>query len=307
MNKTFFKIILFVLPLFPIIIFIESEYRSIPNDYSYKSQYIENKGNLIELLILGNSHTLTGINPDYFNRNCFNFSMNYQSINYHCFILKKYIDKLPNLQYLIIPISYPTLTKTLEDGIEYWRKYRYIYYMDYEDDNPTLQDKISLNRYLFINQLTRISLLKRLWGYWFNNQDNIFCRPNGWVSLSVDNQENLKKSAKEAAQRHESPSFDVKVNMKYLNDIISLGKRHNFKILLVTPPATSYIEYLDSNNIDLINHTCDSTAKQYTHVRYINFLNDSAFTDSLFKDGDHLNNIGAKVWSQKLNKIIKQF
>jgi len=308
MHKFFYKLIFFILPILLLILFIELKYRIIPNDYSYKSKYVKDNGKLIEVLILGNSHTLTGINPDYFDQKSFNFSMDSQSINYDYFILKKYIEELPGLQYIIIPISYPTLTKTLEDGIEHWRKYRYMHYMDYEDNDPTLRDKLSLNRYLFINQLTRISLLNKIWGYWFYHQDNISCEPNGWVSFSSDIQENLKISAKETAQRHEDPAFDTNKNMKYLKDIINLGKRHNFKILLVTPPATSYyIDYLDNNKIDLITRACDAIAHEYTHVRYFNFFNDTSFSDSLFRNGDHLNNIGARVWSQKLNKSIKQF
>lgn len=107
---------------------------------------------------MGNYHFQHEINPVYFDKNCFNFSINSQSVYYNWFILNKYINKLPKLQYVIVPISYPTLTDKLEDGIEYWRKYRYIHYMNY--DNLKLKEKFSLNTYLAISQGSGISIFK---------------------------------------------------------------------------------------------------------------------------------------------------
>ena len=305
-KKFLFKFIRFVTPMVLLILFIEQQYRSIPNDYTYKSEYLQNQGGQIEVLALGGSHNYRGIDPDLFDKKGFNAAMVSQSINIDYFILKKYKDQLTNLQYVIIPISYPTLTTTMEESRESWRKYRYIHYMGY--DELTLKDMFSINRYLAISQETGISIIKNLYRYWFHGRNFRDCQPNGWGKSGSYTPQNLEYLAKEAAQRHEDHSFDMSENMKYLNGLIRLSREGNYKLLLITTPATKYYtESLNDKKWSMIMHTCDSIAKNHAHVKYFNLLYDSTFTDSLFLDGDHLNSEGAQLLTRKLNEKIDLF
>lgn len=306
MRKFLYNTFLYLLPIFLLILFIEMEYRSIPNDWSYKSQSIENMKEKIEILAIGSSLIYGGVNPKYFNQKCYNFGMNDQSINYNYFILKKYIDELPNLQYVIMSLSYPALAYRLEEGKAAFKKYYYIHYMNY--NKLTLKDITSPEYYLTISNQSGTTVLKRLFQYWFYNKNNTTCDSNGWFNNwpEVLPTDSLKRTlAINEAKHHENYSFDPQ-NMEYLNKIIQLCAEQNVKLLLFTPPSTSYyINHFDPKKKEMLQRKGDSIASQYSFVRYINLLNNTTFTDSLFMDGTHLNTTGSKILSKKLNTMIK--
>ena len=316
MKKYWSKLLLFSLAVFLFILFIESEYRRIPNDYSYKSQYIEKNRDQINVLVLGASHCYRGVNPVYFDMKCFNLSLVSQSIDYDYYILKKYIRHLPKLEYIILPVNYITFSYKLENEIEYWRKYRYIHFMKM-NNNLTTHDLFTFDRYLTISQQTSSSVINHLYRYWFYNENHISCDTNGWGYLSSEDWEEnplqarkiLIQAAKESAERHKVFHFDPgNSNMEYFNRIIQLSEDQNCKLLLMTPPATPYyVDHLDNSQWEKITRLCDSIDGQYPHVRYLNFINDTSFIDELFSDGDHLNHKGAELLSQKLNLVIKHF
>ena len=70
------KIVRFIIPLFIVVIMliigIEQTLRKIPNDYKYKADYLKENGSEIETLILGSSHTFTGLNQKLFKNKTFN-------------------------------------------------------------------------------------------------------------------------------------------------------------------------------------------------------------------------------------------
>ena len=64
------------------LISIECLLRSIPNDYSYKRNYLDLNSDKIEVLFLGNSHASYDINPAYIRFKSFNNSFGCQTIDY---------------------------------------------------------------------------------------------------------------------------------------------------------------------------------------------------------------------------------
>ena len=87
-NKT----TLYLFPILILLLLIEVLTRAIPNDYTYKRDYLNNNSNIIRVLFLGNSHAYYGVNPAYINQNSFNAAYVSQSVNYDYQILKKYKD-----------------------------------------------------------------------------------------------------------------------------------------------------------------------------------------------------------------------
>ena len=68
-----------MLPIFlaVVIAFIPMEIllENIPNDYSFKKEYLDENSDSIEILVLGSSHSYYGINPIYFHLRAFNASV----------------------------------------------------------------------------------------------------------------------------------------------------------------------------------------------------------------------------------------
>ena len=73
MKKLLTYISLFLIPIIVVWILAEVFYRTVPNNYTYKHQQISNNKD-IEVLILGESHTVSGINPEWLSLKAYNLS-----------------------------------------------------------------------------------------------------------------------------------------------------------------------------------------------------------------------------------------
>ena len=78
-------------------------------------------------------------------------------------------------------------------------------------------------------------------------------------------------------------------------------------MFLYTPPAYhAYIENLDSIQLNETISTLLNLASKYENVTYRNFLLDTSFKEVDFFDADHLNEIGAKKLTSKIDTLLKK-
>ncbi len=297
MRQFIKRLFIFIIPLLAIFLIAEVLYRRIPNDY------VKTQGREIDILILGSSHSYRGVNPALFTDHCFNFAMVSQSLDYDKKLLEAYIQYMPELNYIIIPVSYFTFRQSLKNGKENWRMYNYQLYTDINE--LTKKERRSIKANISIANNNGKYVTNRLFNYYLKKKNNTVCDENGWGKWPKDLQKDLKASAQIAAERHEDNSYDFKEKLKELEEIIDICEKHNCKILLYTPPVTSYyFNELDPVKWDLINEKCDSVDQKNKNVMYVNFIHDKSFDNSLFGDGDHLNLEGSNILSIKLDKII---
>jgi hypothetical protein len=300
MKKFIKNLIIFAFPIVVLAIFIEVYLRNIPNDYSYKSKYLDANSKNIQVLFLGSSHSFFGINPEYIQLNGFNASHTSQSLDYDLEILKKYADRWDNLKYIIIPIDYFSLYSRLESGIESWRVKNYcVYYGLYSsykvyDYTEILSNKLQDNE-------------KRINDFYNNNKSDITCTKLGFgTSYNSKKNNNIIETGRAAALRHKSKNDKYFTeNKKVLVRMIEFCKKRNIKIIFYTSPAyKSYSLNLDSTQLNRTINTTLTLATLYPNVIYYNLLNDKSFVITDFYDGDHLNEIGAKKLTLKFDSII---
>src|ERR1700741_548291 len=94
-KKFIFKSVLFAIPLLLGFILVEFWLRSIPNSYNQKRIYLEQQLDSIEVLILGSSHSVDGINPQYIHPKAFNLGNISQSMYYDKSLTLKYLSRMP--------------------------------------------------------------------------------------------------------------------------------------------------------------------------------------------------------------------
>jgi hypothetical protein len=76
-------------------------------------------------------------------------------------------------------------------------------------------------------------------------------------------------------------------------------------VLLFTSPAyKTYVQYFESKYINNLISAATKIANSYKNAVYVNFLNDKSFDEKDYFDADHLNEIGAKKLSLKIDSII---
>ena len=299
MRKFVLKVFAISLPIFIIAIAMEMLLRDIPNDYSFKSDYLETNAKKLDVIFFGSSHTYYGINPEYISGNSFNASHISQSIDYDFAIFDKYKDQYFNLKTIVIQIDYPTLYSRISTGSENWRAKNYeIYYGINTSYKPKYH--FELLSFKFSTNFVRvISFVKN------TNKSSITCNKLGYGNIDKK-QKDLFRTGISAAKRHtkSDKSYYTK-NVAIVKSFVKYANTNNLKILFFTSPAFhTYTENLDERQLELTIKTIKEITNQNENCSYYNFLEDSDFNSIDFRDADHLNQSGAHKLSNKLNLIL---
>ena len=300
-QTPFLNLAFFVFPILFMTVLGEILLRKIPNDYSYKNTYLEDNSKNLDVLFLGNSHLYFGVNPYYIKANSFNAANTSQTLDLDLAILDKFKTKLSKLKIIIVPVDYFSLYSKLETSIESWRMKNYFIYFNIgglwsiQNNSEVFGSKLRLN-------------LNRLYEFYIKNKSNVVCSDLGWgVSYNSKNNQNLKISGEIAAKRHMKNNDDHLIeNINNLNEIISFAIKIKAKVVFLTCPAhKSYVNHLERNQLNTTIHMVKNLSRVHKDaVVYINLLNDRSFKEIDFYDADHLNEIGAKKLSLKIDSLI---
>lgn len=289
----------FILPLFLLLFAVEWWLRSIPSDYEFKDKMLTAKCDSIKVLSFGSSHGHYGIRPDCMSLPAFNIGMPSQSIKYDHFLFYKYIDKCPNLSFVILPVSYFSLVTELEGGDAWAVAKGYSIYMGYKEHglNPIYNfELINKEKYLELSKMLGKPITY------------LTCDSLGWgcVREFGDQKPDCTSLVEEIVKRHnKSIGHSMETNIRRLADIILTCTQRDIKVLLLTTPThESYYTLLDQEHLSLTVNACENLANRFANTTYLNLLKDSTFVDSDFYDPDHLNSIGATKLTQKLNEVI---
>lgn len=299
MKQFLKKVGLFLLPLLLLGLIAEVLLRRIPNEYAYKSEYLDKHADSVNILFLGSSHSYLGINPEFIHGNSFNAAASSQSIDYDLRILQKYDSKLKNLKYLVVPVSYFTLFTDLSEAPESWRvKFYTIYYgihssSRFNDYTEMLCGSLELNT-------------KRLIRYYALKRNLLECNSLGWA-LPFHEKKDVPSSGVEAARKQTVAGRHLfSKHQEILSSIIGIAAKHHATVILFTAPGyKTYYNNLDTNQLNTTLKTVETMVMNHPNVQYYNLLRDSSFTEEDFYDGDHLNQFGARKFSMKLDTLIQ--
>ena len=303
MKKYLRTIILFFLPIVVLFISAEIVLRKTKNIYSYKSKQIKHQKEQIEILVLGSSNALYGINPKYFQEKGFNLSFVSQSLDIDELILDHYTNELPKLKFIVLTVDYISLYYDLKNNpVEYWRLYDYFHFMDLD------AEKLHINRWSphsqsliigkgFKNSITKLISI-------FSENHKVSTNAYGW-GTNYANREFSEKEFSEygkiTAQRHSNTICDVQEKKETLKRIVAKVKKRGIDVFIITLPTSKfYRDYIQKSRMEEAIVFFDSIAKTNDHVFYYNYFSDSSFVNKDFHDANHLNHRG----SEKISKMI---
>ena len=274
------ELIKFLIPCLLLMVIFELMLRIIPNDYRNKSAFLDENSDSIEVLILGNSHSENGLNPEYLTKCSFNAAFPAQSLDYDYEILKKYEHKWSNLEYIILPISYGSFFEKLESTTEKWRITEY-----------TLHFKLRTNKHLkyrseMLSNRFNVNIT-RLFNYYILRKDNVKCTRSGWnvtYSSSSKSNKTLMETGLINAKSYTAKSLQYFDEMaSALRSIVDFGERHSFQVILFTPPAfETYRENLNQEQISKTIKTATIISQKYEYCDYYNMLDDSLLISTIF-------------------------
>ncbi len=275
-----------------------------PNTYSQKRSDFESSLNAIQVLVLGPSHALHGIDPAFFSHKGYNLANASQTIYYDKELTLRYLDKLSALRLVIIPISYNSFYTQLPDSKESFRCWFYSKYWDIEAPGMT---KLDLRRYSNIALYTPQTTVEFIGkGFKLNLTEGL--SPNGY--LRYDTADCLKNISFEAgAKRVELYRRMMKEehyneNIDLLTQLVSTLRQRNIQVCFVTIPVfKTFAKYCEPKVFEANLAALRDICRQHG-CGYKNYFNDARFTIRDFYDNDHLNFIGAARFSAILDSDI---
>ena len=295
MRKFYLYIGLFLLPILVFLGGAEYIVRSIPNEYRYKNEWMNQHADEVETLIFGSSHAWFGINPAYFDGVTFNLSFMSQSPKYDCFLLEKWGDNYKKLKTIIVPISYFTFFFDEPFGVPQVAAY-YRIYMD-----------CPYHSWLSVAGL-ELTQAKALHGKLITlreNQWKVLCDEYGWhaepfVPKDDDWDDAVKVRNLVGIQ---TGSVDaVEQNYSYLKEMAAFCSQHHVRMILVSiPMSDAYNKALDRQQL-AVTYQQIQRAREELKLDYYDYREDTRFSDDDFADLNHLNTVG----SEKFTRIMIQ-
>jgi RNase H-fold protein (predicted Holliday junction resolvase) len=299
------KILLFITPLIVTYAWVESSLATLPTSYALKASLLK-KNPKIQIITLGDSHGYYGIDPSVWPIQGINLANNSQSLWYDLQITKKAVNNFPNLQEIVLPISYFSLWYEFSElHDEYWRQYFYMRIMHIPPS--TMKAVVQVQNYsLFALYSPQIAIHVMRTHSLPPSFDNAYLMPYGTYAHAShpEQQTPLEGMTKIRYQSSLIEQSLLEKNLTYIDDIISLCKTHSIKLILVTLPTHSY--YYSQEQQSIRNTITTEIQKRTDNITVFNSLNDrdTSYTTPDFFDTDHLSGVGAKKFSKKLYEEV---
>ena len=232
MKRFIRHIALFALPIAVLMAGLECVAELIPNSYTYKHNYMTQRGAHIRTLILGSSYAYDGLAPEVLPL-AFNLANSSQTLEDDYRLLKYHIGSMDSLRTVVLGVGYGTWADRSED----YRKCYYTIYMNlyprwpiskysFEVFNLELLTK-KLIKYALSRDVTRCDSLGQRIGHDALSATKSIERWNkDIISLVNTDRIDLSRSRDDIAQ-----------NCSYIDSIASLCLAHNAQLVVVAMPA----------------------------------------------------------------------
>lgn len=304
MKKFLIRTAIIGVCIFSICVGIELLLLIIPNEYSYKRQYVETKGDEIKVLILGNSHNENGIIPSLLGDSTFNMAIEGCYPYYDAVLAERYVPTMKNLKYVIWNLgynwqylNYKYSVKKHISGASYrcmYEKYFDIPYPGFYNWSELINSNFNYGgrilNYFIRNEIALIvwcdSLGEHLYSYktkllnWKNDK-KIF-------KIDYDNPE-VKKCFEET--------------LGYMCRLAAVCESCHVRLIVITTPYyKGSLQNVSSRGLAEMQMCVDAMKKICPTMQYHNYMMDSRFIEDDFFNASHLSDIGAK----KFTPILKE-
>jgi len=305
MKHFLFRIFLFCVPLIIVAAGCEIFVRTMPSSYRQKRDQLIANADSIEILVMGSSHAMDGIDPNQFTLYTHNLAFGAQSIYFDRRIVEKYLSDLPRLKYVLLNLEFNSLYFDHDEGRDFF--YKYYYNLDYKNRKFY---KESLLQFFFVYtpeetlslMIDRIKSLKNI----KSPQAGLF---KGWHGAAGRNDEKVMsvEANKIRARGFNDTAKDWKDGDSVVVDLealINLLQSHQITPVLVAYPNYSVMRsYLDPSIIERNRSIANELSEKY-RIPYLDYFDDDSFTVADYFNCDHLNAAGAAKLSKKINAVI---
>ena len=303
MRKFIIRLFAFLFPALLILAAVEIYVRHLPNTYRYKDQWMWQNGQRVHTLILGNSHAYYDLCPKVMGDSIFNLGNVSQRLEHDLHLLRRYAEACPNLRTVIQVADNSNVFDAPMEEDEPGRATYYQLYMGYRKHSP-------LSRYGF-----ELASMTSFWGKMQKSplfSSSVFagsdartpapleCDSLGWGTAFRSDLCNPDDFLPERINQHLlTDSAAWQSNKATLQEIAAECQRRHLKlVLLMTPVSEAYTRKASKSQLAAIQQWAHTIKKSHPNVQVADYSQDRRFTKEDFFDSDHLNDRGAKKFSE---------
>jgi hypothetical protein len=303
MSKFLKVLFFFLVPIAVVSLGLEIYLRNYESDYAQKVDGLALKKDNVQVLVLGNSHAFNDIDPSGMDIGAFNLAGLNQSIYYDKRITLKYLDELPELEYVLISMDFHSLYFSSQGIRDVWSYYSYG--IPYKDQTY-FKEKLSYFWFGYTPRITFSLLKSKLLDKLNKVEDKGLI--DGWEPLSgVEGGAFSEATIKARAKYFNdlvAQSDELETVQSDLESFIQTLKNRGIVPILFTPPVRKELyDRLDKDIMEKNAAYIRQLQKNYD-IPYWNLM-DSLSDKDLFYNVDHLNTSGAKQFSEILNNKLK--
>lgn len=296
------------------------------NDYCYK--YLKNsivaaKEEKCEVIAVGNSYIMNGIQGDMLKPKVVNLSLSSQDLYYSYKLLEDIISNNKNIKTCIVGVAYYLLYHDLSMGTSEYSNMRVknIYYpitkdlhnskVKYELKKEKLQDYIDNEILKVIFDMEKVQgrleyeVYQRLGTYFnkFVKRENISMLGKRKINDLTESERSLMASQRAEQHNILSKYVETKIeNEEIILKIIELLNKSRIRCILLNLPVTEYYDRY-------INKTCKGDFYKFINsinekCEFVDLYGSNILSEDDFVDFDHINEAGAIKISKYLNDNI---
>lgn len=306
MNLLLKKLFIFLLPILASFLLLESRLRQVPTYLELKRDYLETQLGEIEVLSTGHSYG-DAINPQYLDHKGFNLFNDAEDLYYDIQVMEKYLDRMPNLRVVLLPVSYFSLDYRQEHGPWAWRAPFYKFVFNIPSSEPLSIVNPSYYSYSFAYGWREV--LTYLATNFSSRMTNLMYA-DGWREVGKQGLIDGRESDRAGLQSIEyietilKDPKNIPFNLNLLSKFIEKCQARNIKILLFTPPGFhNYYDHINPVKYQQMQVQIQQLVAKY-QLAYFDFLKDTRFGAADFYSIDHVNDLGAAKFSRIINDLV---
>ena len=271
-----------------------------PSFYKQKRDQLVANADSIEVLILGTSSAMDGVNTNLFTLYAHNLAFGAQSIYFDRRLTEKYLPDLPRLKYVLLNIGYVNFYFDHDEG----RDFFYKYYYDINYKNRKFYKESFLQSYFVYTPEQTLSLM---FNNLIKNRKNLIIK--GWLNTAGRDDKAVTSVEKNElrVKGYNSTIKNWKGEDSVLDDleyVINLLQSKNIIPVLISYPNYSLMRsFMDTTVIERNRSIANALSQKY-QIPYLDYFDDDSFTVADYFNCDHLNTQGAAKLSKKINEAI---
>jgi hypothetical protein len=253
----------------------------------------------INSVVMGNSHSEFAFN-DSLIPNLKNISQSGESYFYTYIKAKQIIKQNPQLEIIFIEFTNYAITSVIDEQIwnDKYINFRYPNYSAFMNVNERmLLIKNNLKAVIVATPIT----LKKQTSRIFNNNYNYINVTGGYYHTTENYLDSILNNPNYLNEVNKKEIKTSAVyNLLYLDKIVALCQKKNIQLYFIRSP-------LHNNSLHLENEPLFQKIKRdrFPKIKFLDFK-DFPLSNIEFRDTNHLNYMGAKKFSLKFNRLLKE-